>query len=225
MDLRRLFLRILVASLCVTAGLAIVTLLVAEFDETAGRILATTAFLAFFSLLAMPGGALLDRGRYTGLAGATLVLAGLAFLAAMVVVWSDWSEDLEDAWKALVVLGGFAGASSQTATLRARLRDGDRAGVLRLYLASLVLGFGLAFLIAVAALGEIEQAGFYRFLGAVAVANVLVALLQPVLRRLGGRPYEPGARLVVSLDRPPSPEAVDAALRALREYGPRIERS
>jgi hypothetical protein len=225
MDLRRLFLRMLVASLCVTAGLAIVTLLVAEFDETAGRILATTAFLSFFSLLAMPGGALLDRGRHTGLAWATLVLAGLSFLAAMVVVWSDWSADLEDAWKALVVLAAFAGASSQSATLTSRLRGDDGAAVLRLYVASLVLAFGVASMIAVAALEEIEEAGFYRFLGAAAVANVLVALLQPVLRRLGGRGYEPGARLVVSLDRPPTRDAVDAALRELREYGPRIERS
>lgn len=225
MDLRRLFLRTLVASLCVTAGLAIVTLLFAEFDERAGRILATTAFLSFFSLLAMPGGALLDQARHTGLGWATLILAGLGFLAAMVVVWSDWSDDLEDAWKALVVLGAFAGAASQAATLTSRLRDDDRPAVLRLYLASLVLGFGLASLIAVAAIEEIEEVGFYRFLGAWAVANVLVALLQPVLRRLGGPVYEARARLIVTLDRPPSREAVDAALRALREYGPRIERS
>jgi hypothetical protein len=44
--LKRAFLRALVISLCATAGLAILTLLVGDFDETAGRIVAPTAFIS-----------------------------------------------------------------------------------------------------------------------------------------------------------------------------------
>ena len=39
----------------------------------------------------------------------------------------------------------------------------------------------------VAAWAEIDATGYYRALGAVAVLAVLATLLQPVLRRLGGR--------------------------------------
>ena len=47
---------------------------------------------------------------------------------------------------------------------------------------------GLATLVAVAALAEIDSGGHYRRLGAIAVANVLLVALQPVLRRMAARP-------------------------------------
>jgi len=60
---KRLALVALVASLSATALLAIGILLFAEFDDTSGRILATTALIGLFSLLTLPAGALLDRGE------------------------------------------------------------------------------------------------------------------------------------------------------------------
>jgi hypothetical protein len=57
---KRLFALVLVFALCTSALLAIGILLLGEFDETQARILVTTGL---FSLLALPGGVLLDQGR------------------------------------------------------------------------------------------------------------------------------------------------------------------
>jgi hypothetical protein len=216
-DLKRLFLRALVASLSVTAGLAILTLLFGEFDDTAGQILATTAFLSLYSLLSLPAGVLFDRRRTVPLASATIGLAAGGFVSAMVVVWAS-----EDAWKGVVSLTAFAGACAQAAALTARRRPDDGGRVRQLYVASLVLGFGLATLIMVAALAELDEDGYYRGLGAVAVANVLAALLQPILRRMGSS-REAGVRLVFLLDHAPSEGAVQAARAALEERGVKVE--
>ena len=71
-SLKRAFLIALVASLSLTAAIAIATLLFAEFDDTAARILWTTALLSLASLLGVPAGVLLDQGRAQPLAWAVL---------------------------------------------------------------------------------------------------------------------------------------------------------
>lgn len=215
---RRLFLRTLVVSLSATAALAIGTLLFAEFDDTAGRILATTGLISVASLFSLPAGVLLDQGRAAALAWATIALTAGGFLLALVLVWSD-NEDL---WKPVGILAVFAGASSQTAAGTSRRRPGDSPAVGRLYVASIALSYGLALLLTIAMIEEVERAGYYRFVGAVAVAAVLAALLAPIVRRMGGRPEKGGAELVFSLDREPSAEAVERARRALEEGGAQV---
>jgi len=74
-DLKRTFLQILIASLVATAALAIGFLLLAEFNDRAWKVIRTTALLSGFSLLGLPGAALLDQGRAvarTSGTGATL---------------------------------------------------------------------------------------------------------------------------------------------------------
>ena len=97
---KRLFLWGLGGSLSVTALLAIGILLFAEFDELAGRILATTALLGLFSLLSLPAGVLLDQGRFAPLAWASLGLNAVGFFLAMLLLWQeDGGSDTE--WKVL----------------------------------------------------------------------------------------------------------------------------
>ena len=184
---KRLFFLGLIASLVLTAAIAIGVLLFGEFDETTGKILLTTALLALFSLVALPGGVLIDQRRHLPLAYLTLALATVAFALALAVVWRDWEESGgETLWRTLAVFAAFAGAAAQAATTTARLRPDDTPLVRRLYVASLVLGVLLAGMIALAAALEIDSPGHYRVLGAVAVADVLLVVVQSVARRLGG---------------------------------------
>ena len=214
---RRLFLWTLIVSLCLTAALAIGTLLIADFDDRAARILLTTTFLSVASLLALPAGVLLDQGRGRLLGLATIALSAAGFVAAMVAVWA--AEDDDRAWKVALTIGlaAVVGAQASASTVRRRPTDG---GWLRgLYVGGIVLSLLLAALIAFAAWDEVEDnAGFYRFLGATAVAAVLATLLQPLARRLE-RPPAPARRLVLELDREPSDEAVAAAIEALARHG------
>lgn len=205
--LRRLFLWVLVVSLCVTAALAVGTLLFAEFDDRAGRILATTALLALASLLGLPAGMLLDQGRARALAWSQIAVVVVGFGLADYAVWSD--GDPEWVWKLPVTLGALAGAGARAAVSTSRLGPDDERPLRILYWVAIALSTALAALIAVAAWKEVESEDYYRVLGATAVAAVLASLLQPLLRRTG-RPTEHRVRLVLELDREPSQEAVTA---------------
>lgn len=216
---RRLFLWALVASLSLTAAIAIGTLLFAEFDDTAGRILGTTALLAAASLLALPAGILLDQGRARPLAWGLVALAVAAFGCFMGLIWGDGDDTLG---KTAGTLALFSGAASQTAALTARMRPEDPPRIERLYVLSLFLVAVLVGLATIALWDEVDDTGYYRALGAVAVASVLAALLQPILRRLEG-PARGGVEVVFRLDREPSGKEVENARRALEEGGARVE--
>ena len=181
-----MLLRGVVASLCLTAAVAVYSLLAGEFDDTEAKVLLTTAAISGYGLLASPFPVLLERGRAAGVAYAGLALAGLGFLLALVLIWQDWEESDGDAlWRAWIVTTAFAGAFSQAASLLAR-RRGAHDPVAGVRAVAIGLGFVVAALISIAALEEIEGEGFYRALGAVGVLDVLCLALVPVLTRLRG---------------------------------------
>ena len=228
--LKRAFLRALVVSLCATAGLAILTLLVGDFDETAGRIVATTAFISLYSLMALPGGSLLDRGTHASLGWATLLACGVALLLAMNLVWADWRDTSETSWKLVALATVIAGAFAQASATTWRRCPDDSSTLVHLYGISLVTGFALALMIMNALLNEVEGGTYYRFLGALAVANLLAALLQPVLRRMAPAAIEhapepelDGYSVVFRLGQTPPPEAVREATNAFISAGIRVE--
>jgi hypothetical protein len=213
---RRLFLWALVASLSVTAVVAIGTLLFAEFDDTAGRILATTALLSLACLLSLSAGVLLDRRRAVRLAWGTIVASGAGFVLAMVVIWGDPGNDTLSRITWTLWLG--AGAGAQAATVTALRRPGASRRLQVLHALSIAFSSSLAALVAVAIWTEPDSAPFARAMGALAVAAVLTSLLQPILQRIE-RPAAGRARLVLDLETEPSEEAVDAAIEALARHG------
>lgn len=218
---RRLVLWALVASLSVTAVIAIATLLFAEFDDTAGRILATTALLSVACLLSLSAGVLLDQRRAVPLAWATMAASGAGFVVALVVIWGDPGDDWLSKIAWTLWLG--AGAGAQAATVTALLRPGASRRLRVVRALSILLASSLAALVAVAIWTEPDSGAYARVIGAVAVAAVLTSLLQPILQRIE-RPAPGGARLVLDLDEEPSEEAVAAAVEALARHGLKAER-
>jgi hypothetical protein len=216
---RLAFLWALVASLCVTAVVAIATLLFAEFDNTAARILATTALLSLASLVSLPAGVLLDRRRAVPLAWGTIAAAALGFVLAMVAIWGERGED----WLTRVTwtLWLAAGAGAQASAVTALVRPGDSRRLRILHAVSILLATLLAALVALAVWIEPEGETYARITGAVAVAAVLASLLQPILRRVE-RPEVGRAQLLLELDSPPSKEAVAAAVASLAEHGSHV---
>ena len=170
--------------MCATAALAIGILLFSEFDQTSARILGTTGALAFFSLLALPAGVLLDQGRSRPLAWASLGVAASGLGLVLLLLWADWDDDPETLWKLALTATAFAVAGAQAAATTSRLRETDPPGVDALYAVGLLAGLALASMTALAAWVEVDSAGYYRTLGALAVAVVLFTLLQPVLRKM-----------------------------------------
>lgn len=212
--MRRSVLRLVVVSLCATAVVAILALVGGEFDETSARILGTTALLSLYGLFALPSGVLFDARRATGLAATTAALAVLGFVLAVAYVWSDFDEDSDGLGKAAAVVGFICAACSQTGALTARRRQDDTRNIDLLYTTSAALGAVLAVMATLALLDEIDDDSYYRLFGALAVLNVLAAVLQPILRRMGPPAASPplrasaatgsasDQRFVCELDRP-----------------------
>ena len=143
----------------------------------------TTALLSGFSLLGLPGAALLDQGRAVALGLANLLLAAVGLTYSLVLLWSE----ADTGWKLLVFVISFGAAAAQASGTTARHRPDDPPSVGLLYLAGLAGGVLIASLVSLAAWQEIEDETFYRVLGALAVAEVLAVLLQPILRRTATR--------------------------------------
>lgn len=213
-----------------TAGLAIGFLLLAEFNEQTWKVIGTTALLSGFSLLGLPGAALLDQGRAVALGWANLILAAVGLTFSLALLWTESDRG----WKLLVAIVAFCGAAAQASGTTARRRADDPPSVRALYVAGIAGGVTLASLISLAAANEIEDEGYYRFLGALAVAEVLVILLQPILRRTSLRARGDRFEFTVTLEDGRQVEggreafdfatAVASAIRELERSGQRVVR-
>ena len=138
------------------------------------------------------------------------------------LLWGEVESDT--AANAALTIALLAGALAQTAATTSRRRETDSGTLRALYLGAVVAGVALVAMASIAAWGDVNSTTYYRFLGALAVADLLLVLLQPAVRRLGapaGRAAP--ARLVFTLDRAPSEEAVAAAVTALERHGVEVE--
>ena len=207
---RRLVLIGVAVSLCATALLAIGILLFGNFGETEGRILGTTLMLAGYGLLALPAGFLLDQSRHRPLAGAMIALAATGLALALVSVWSGGGS--ATLGKALGTVTFFAVAACQAGALAARRWEADSSSVGVLFALSCVLAVWV----------DPQSQIYFRILGALAVLDVLLVALQPVLAL--GRPRGDVYHLRVGLERGEeletdveAPDFAAAASRAIRD--------
>jgi hypothetical protein len=234
-ELRRVLLIATIAALSLTALIAIVALLAAEFGDTELRILATTAGFGFASLLAMRGTVLLDQRRQQTLARAVIGLSALAFVVELWAVWID--SDDSAPWKSYVCVLAAATALAQIAGMIARRRPSDPPSIGPLVWAAGICAVVLALMAIGAAIAEIDEAGYYQLFGVVAVLDVLGIALQPVVRRLGGPAPAPGpptadkfacvladGRRIERDVGADLPDAVASALRDLQERNERVTR-
>jgi hypothetical protein len=214
---RRVLVLVAIGSLGLSAAVAIVVLLFGDFGETEGRILGTTFSISVASLLALPGTVLLERQRQLLVAATNVALTLVAFVLALALLWI-W-EDAETLWR---VLGSFlaaAVASTQWGALTLRRRPGDSDGIRLTYIAACVLAAVLAAMVVITIWAEIGADSYYRVLGALAVLNVFLVVLQFLLRRLGRPSGGREARIVVDDG---DHEAVADAVRRLEAAGLRV---
>ncbi len=206
-----------VASLSATAAIAIVVLLFGDFGDTEVRILGTTLAISLYSLLTLPGAILLERRVAEPIAWATIVAAAAGFVLALVAIWA--ADDSDTAWKLVGTTTAIAAALTQISALTSRRREDDTPALRGIYFAVCALAALLAALATVAIWKEIDSEGFYRALGALAVLDVFLVVLQPLLRRLRGTGAT-STRVVLE----GTPEQIDEALRRLEGSGVRIQR-
>jgi hypothetical protein len=223
---RGLLVRTIAAGLCATAAVAIVVLLSRHFDDTSGRILLTTSTISVAALLLVPAGMLLDRHARSLLGRASVLLTGLGFVLTLAAIWAiDHSTPF---WKTWGIVATLAVAAAQGAGVEARRRDRDSPTVRLLVRLSAVTGALLAGLGVLAILTEIADSAYYRFVGAVAILDVLAVALTAVLRRGTGpatsvHRLRVDGRLVQARGRDFAAAAA-AAIREAERTGARVQR-
>lgn len=194
---KRLVLVIVAVLMSVVAALAIGILLFGDFGATEGRILATTAVLAGYGVLALPAAILQDRRRLLGLA---MVVFALAVAGASVTVAAIWAgEPPEALGKAIGTVNGWLIAAVQVAALALR-RDHDPRSARWLFTASSGLVVVLAAMLTTLVWAEIDSEVYGRVFGALVVLDVLLVALQPVVARVRPAGTLHRLRIVVAPD-------------------------
>ncbi len=218
---RRALLLAVAALMCAAAALAIGILLFGDFGGTEGRILATTFLLAVHCALAVPAAILRDQRRLPGLAALVVVLATASAILNTVAVWWEASGDRLGRTIGTVMI--FLVVSVVVAALAALPRH-------QLFLPSVVLGYAVATMATAALWTETERSGYLRVLGALAVLEVLLVTLQPVLLRLRREQVEwplrisdtSGRTADVSVRATSLADAVARAVRSAEHSGRRV---
>jgi hypothetical protein len=217
---KRLVLYAVAALLIAAAALAIGILLFGDFGSTEGRILATTALLAWYGLLTLPAAVLRDQGRAPALSAAIVVLAVAAASLTTAAVWSD--EPSDALGKALAVANGWLVAAVQPATLALRRGKQDARIVHLLFSGSTVLVILLAAMFSFLIWAELDSEPYGRAFGALLVLDLLLVALQPIVAR-AARPRAIVHRLRISVARDGPIELTveashlaDAASKAIR---------
>ena len=184
-SIRRAVAWVFVAALCVAALTAIAAVVTGDFDQTDGRVIASSLGFAVFSATAASGASLRQRGserlRALGLAAVTLSAAG--FLLMLAALWDDNSEDT---WRWFGCTGLAALACSHASLVSGAMRASDRRTVRALGRTSIALGVLDACIGVLAVSGAADEVdGAYGQLLAVLVILLLLSTaLPPVLRRL-----------------------------------------
>ena len=227
---RRLLLLAVAGLLSGSALLAIGILLLGRFGDTEGRILFTTALLAGYGLVALPSTILLDQARSKHLAYAGLGLTAVAAALSIGVIWND--DPPQGLSKTMGIAAVVALALAQVAALTARRREADPRAVRGLFAVSCVLAAVVAAMASAAIGAEIEGGGYYRFLAALLVLDLLTVALQPILAR--ARPAAAAHRLSITLasgetvelevEAPDLATAVARSIRSLEHDGRHVAR-
>lgn len=190
--IRAFLLRAFIGFLGLTALVAIVCLLSGEFGDVQMKILATTFTISAASICSMSCAAFIEKRKSIklGLSGIALSVA-----AAALAIIGMWPEIQSDAfWKTAATLGVLAIAFAHAFLLV--LPDLDRSHKWLQPVSSASIGV-LALQIIIAVWCEIDEEGYYRLLGVVAIIVTLETLVVPILMRLKKKAAQIAERLVL----------------------------
>jgi hypothetical protein len=187
---RPVMLRVVIASLIVAAGVAIVSIATSTFGDTSWRLIATATVFAAFALFAWYDAAI-SSARSSWLALVGFAVSVYLFIAGMAKIWiiqpPDYADTILDGFFGWLILAAIARVALAhvhvVLSTEARLRSHVITGVTRVTLALVTI---LAVMLSVPVLfSPLELDGAYwRVLGVVAVLDALGTVLIPLAYQL-----------------------------------------
>jgi hypothetical protein len=168
--------------LCVCGGLAVLFLLFGNLENSSWKILTTGVLLGLYSMLALPGARLLDQGRGSILGWSAVLLAAGGLAWSFRIVWAGL-DDSDGSWRMLVTLTACATAVAQVCATTARRHETDPPAVDRLWGLSNLFAYSLAGLVTIGCWNALGAGSFFwQLIAALAAADLVAVVLQPLLR-------------------------------------------
>lgn len=144
------------------------------------RVMLTTVIIAVASLCGLACELSKLPFGWNGLPRAGLVLTCLAAAVLLLGMWTD--NESEEFWKTAIIICIFAVATVHVCLLSiARLVGRFRW----ITFIGTQLIYGLAVMLAVAIVGEIDSEGIWRFIAALSIVVAAITLVIPILHRIG----------------------------------------
>lgn len=179
MPARRIFLRIFVGFLILTALIAIFCVLSGDFGEFEVKVLASTFMVSAASICSMSCAAFIEKRRKRGFGLAGMACAAIAALMLISGMWLEIDEELY--WKSAITSVVLAAASAHAFLLI--LPDLDFNHRWTQIASPISIGI-LAIQIMVAVWAEIDSEGYYKLLAVVSIIVVLLTLVVPILMKM-----------------------------------------
>lgn len=178
-NLKRLFFTTILASLVVSALIGIVIFLVGDFGETELKLLITTLAVAGFSLTSLAGAALYDRRHLLLLSYAVMAASLLGFVLGIFEIWGDHEEIWLLKLSTSVAIVAFSLAHISILML-GRFREKLVKYCLYATIGAIV---SLATVLISMINFELDETGFFRLLGVLAILDVLGSISVPIVKK------------------------------------------
>lgn len=200
--IRTAIVRITIGAFSLAALMGVIALIGGgAFGATEGRILLTTLLVGVSSVavlcyLATAG----TPYQWVGVVGGVVLVAPV--FTALLMIWHDFDTAPSELESKTFGVGTVVAATLAQVCLLLALGARARPAVRRILVATIALAAVLAGLISAMVLGYDDPgSGYLRFLGVVAILDVLGTVVAAALTRFGGgaaRPAAPAAALTVS---------------------------
>jgi hypothetical protein len=195
-SLKRIFLRLMIASIALSAALGILGILTARYGWFDLRILLTTVTIGVASISGLACGASLESGRQILLPRIGIGLTALAAALMIIGMWMDVSEDAF--WKIAVTASIFAVSVAHISLL-------SMAGLAPRFQwtwpVANVIVFGLASLLSIMFIRESGSDDLWQIVGVLAILDAAVSVVIPVLHRLSAHDAVSRGVDVAAIDR------------------------
>lgn len=178
-ETKRLFLKLFIGFLCLTALIAVVTVLSGDFGQFQLKVLASTFSISASCICCMSCAVFIDKHKRKELG-----LLGMLFslIAAVLVITGVWSEDGgQYFWKTTASFILFAVAFAHAFLLLIPVLDEKHRWSQKLSCLFIAI---LTVQILIAIWNEIDNQDYYRLLAVVSIIVVLLTLVIPILLKI-----------------------------------------
>lgn len=178
-EAKRIFLKLFIGFLSLTAAIAILSVLSGDFAEFQLKVLATTFSISTASICSMSCAAFIDKKKKKELGIVGITFSGIAAALMIGGIWIEINQ--EEYWKITISFIVFAVALAHAFLLILPDIDSEHRWA---QTASCVVISVLALQITSAVWGEIDDEGYYKLLVAVSIVVVLLTLVIPILMKI-----------------------------------------